>query len=247
MLAILITGSNGGIGSAICSYFSSRGYFVIGTDCQAEDKHNVDFYYSVDLLELVDKKDYQKSFISAVNDIIEKKGLILKSVVNNAGVQILGSLAELSIDDFLVTQKTNVAAPLLLTKLLLEYLKVEKGIVINIGSIHSTLTKPEFISYATSKAALKGLTQSMAVDLAGVVRVNCIEPAAIATDMLKDGFKDCPEKMQELVDCHPSGKIGIPDEVAELCFFLVNSSLNFLNGESIGLNGAIASRLHDPV
>jgi NAD(P)-dependent dehydrogenase (short-subunit alcohol dehydrogenase family) len=245
--AILVTGCNGGIGSAIASYFIEHGYFVIGIDLQHKNKNSLSHYIQLDLANLVDSKPLQEELLSGIECLILDEELDFKAIVNNAAVQILGAVSELRIDDFLFTQKVNVTAPLLIVQLFLRTLEKQQGSVINIGSIHADLTKPKFVSYATSKAALRGLTSALAVDLQGKIRVNCIEPAAIATNMLIDGFKQTPEKLAELKACHPSQKIGRPDEIAELCFFLVNSSVTFLNGSCIGVNGAVASRLHDPV
>jgi NAD(P)-dependent dehydrogenase (short-subunit alcohol dehydrogenase family) len=245
--AVLVTGCNGGIGSAIVQHFSASGYCVLGIDRQREGVGVVNHYFQLDLSDLVDSKSLQDQLVSNVAALIQQESLDLKAIINNAALQVLGSVSELAIDDFLLTQKVNVAAPLLLTQLFVKELELKSGSVINIGSIHAALTKPEFVSYATSKAALRGLTQAMAVDLQGKVRVNCIEPAAIATDMLVEGFKNHPVKLAELNTCHPSQKIGNPGDVAEICFFLVNSSPMFLNGSCIGMDGAISSRLHDPV
>ncbi len=245
--AVFITGVNGGIGLAIAERFLQEGYAVYGVDVQPAAAINLNSYWSVDLAELVDKPELQKELEKNITSQLEQKKAVLKGLVNNAAVQILGDTRTVSMTDFLLSQTVNVAAPLLVSKLCLSSLKIEQGMIINIGSIHASLTKPEFISYATSKAAIKGLTQAMAVDLAGEVRVNCIEPAAVATNMLIDGFKACPDKLKELEACHPSGQIGTPEEVAELCYFLVDSKVTFLNGTCIGLNGGIAARLHDPV
>lgn len=201
----------------------------------------------MDLFTLVNDKVMQSDFKSNLSNMLECQKFDLKALVNNAAIQILADVDTVTVDDFLLTQAVNVAAPLLLSKLCLPNMQLGQGAIVNIGSIHAELTKPEFISYATSKAAIKGLTQAMAVDLSGRARVNCIEPAAIATSMLIDGFKDKPGKLEELESCHPSGHIGSTGQVAELCYFLVDGKVSFLNGACIGLNGGITARLHDPV
>ena len=243
--SVLVSGVNGGIGSAIANYFAVQGYAVFGLDKQPGAAVPLAAYYSVDLAELVDSPALQLQLKAAINDGLQQRNSRLNALVNNAAVQILGDVSTVTMPDFLLSQTVNVAAPLLLSQLCLPLMN--GGAIINIGSIHANLTKPGFISYATSKAALRGLTQAMAVDLGGEARVNCIEPAAVATDMLVDSFKSQSEKFQKLESCHPSGKIGEPAEVAELCFYLANSKASFLNGACIGLNGAIAARLHDPV
>jgi NAD(P)-dependent dehydrogenase (short-subunit alcohol dehydrogenase family) len=245
--AILITGVNGGIGRAIAEYSLSQGYVVFGTDTHNKTDLVLDAYWTIDLALLVDSVDLQNDLKKKIEHSLAKSQLKLTAVINNAAVQILGGVADVTMAEFLLTQKINVAAPLLLTQLCLPSMSPREGSIINIGSIHADLTKSKFVSYATSKAALKGLTQAMAVDLAGYARVNCIEPAAIATPMLVDGFKATPEKFSELEACHPSGEIGTPQQVAKMCVFLIDPEMSFLNGACIGLNGGIASRLHDPV
>ena len=126
-------------------------------------------------------------------------------------------------------------------------LKCNKGSIVNIGSIHSKLTKPKFISYATSKTALLGLTQSMAVDCGSSVRVNAIQPAATATEMLLDGFKGSPEAFDKLKAFHPTNSIAAPLEIAEAVLFVISEQCQFLNGTVLDINGGIGSRLHDPI
>lgn len=117
--------------------------------------------------------------------------------------------------------------------------------MINISSIYARLTKANFVAYASSKAALSGMTRAMAVDLGGRVRVNAIEPAAIVTDMLKAGFAGAPERFAQLQDCHPQGRIGSPEEVAALAAAIASGELRFLHGACIAMEGG-SGRLHDP-
>ena len=245
--AVVITGVNGGIGSATARNFLQADYVVFGTDIQPDTAVSLDAYWPIDLVELVGNPELQAEFKQALAGQLDKHQADFKAVVNNAAVQILGDVDTVTMDDFLLTHTVNVAAPLLISQLCLPHMERGQGVIVNIGSIHADSTKPGFISYASSKAAIKGLTQALAVDLAGRARVNCIEPGAIATNMLVAGFEANPDKLQELEACHPSGQLGTPEEVAELCHFLVDSNVTFLNGACIGLNGGITSRLHDPV
>ena len=86
----------------------------------------------------------------------------------------------------------------------------------------------------------------MAIDFGQFVRVNIIQPAAISTEMLVDGFKNNPEGLKQLEDFHPSGFIGAPEDVAKLAVFLSKDESRFINGASIDIDGAIGVRLHDP-
>jgi NAD(P)-dependent dehydrogenase (short-subunit alcohol dehydrogenase family) len=244
MKSVLVTGSNGGIGSAICKLLKEKGYFVIGSDLQ-NDKNNLDGFIKFDIRELTIIEEKREEFLKKLDGLIGYSSF--KALINNAAVQILSSIEELEVDDFRETIDTNLVAPLVLCKLTFPYLKQNKGSIVNIGSIHSKLTKPGFISYATSKSALLGLTQSLSVDCGEFVRVNAIQPAATATEMLLNGFKDSPESFEILKAFHPTNSIGAPNEIAEAVFFVISEQCQFLNGTVLDINGGIGARLHDPV
>lgn len=243
MFSVVVTGSNGGIGSAICSLFKSKGYFVVGID-SFDDKNSLDAFLKNDISKLVTDSELRDKFILKLESILINTKL--KSLINNAAVQILSSLDTLNVDDFRNTLDTNVTAPLVLSKACYKELKANNGSIVNVGSIHSKLTKPGFISYATSKTALLGLTQAMAVDIGQYIRVNAIQPAATATEMLLDGFKSDPNAYSNLKAFHPTKTIATPEEIANAVFFLASDQCQFMNGTILDINGGIGARLHDP-
>jgi len=240
---VLITGANGGIGQALCKEFSAAGYIVIGSDIQ-EQKCDCDHYFIMDLKLLVQDESYRKSTIDKMLSILEGKQL--KGLVNNAATQLLDHLEDLKIEDFQATLNINVVAPLILIKTFLANLESANGSVVNIGSIHSKLTKARFVSYATSKSALSGLSQSLAIDLGNRVRVNTIEPAATVTDMLVSGFGEKKKGYDALKDYHPLKRLAYPDEIASAAVFLVSDKAGFISGSTISVDGGIGCRLHDP-
>lgn len=244
MKSVLVTGSNGGIGSALCNLFKKHDYFVVGTD-KGDDKNGLDNYISIDIRDLALSQKARDEFENKLTDVLGNR--TLKALINNAAVQILSNIEALQIEDFRETLDVNLTAPLVLSKIAYPFLKRSHGSIVNIGSIHSKLTKPGFISYATSKTALLGLTQSLAVDGGEHVRVNAIQPAATATEMLLDGFKDNHEAFLELKSFHPTNSIATPEEIAEAVLFLISDQCPFLNGAVLDVNGGIGSRLHDPV
>ena len=243
MKSVLVTGSNGGIGTAICQLLKNKGYFVIGSDWK-KDVNNLDGFIEFNIRELALSQEKRVAFGKALKVLIGDT--IFKALINNAAVQILSGIEELNIEDFKESIDTNLIAPLSLSKISYPYLKSNKGSIVNIGSIHSKLTKPGFISYATSKAALLGLTQSMSVDCGQYIRVNAIQPAATATEMLLDGFKDSPEALKALQAYHPTNTIASPNEIAEAVLFVISEKCQFLNGSALDINGGIGARLYDP-
>ena len=104
----------------------------------------------------------------------------------------------------------NTIVPFLLTQLFLDELKKYKGRVINIGSVHAQTTKKGFSVYAMSKSGLAGLTRGLALELGEYgICVNCIQPGAVDTPMLRDGFNDKPDQFRQLAEFQPIKRIGI--------------------------------------
>ena len=243
--AVIVTGANGGIGKAITDELKENGYFVIGLD-KVELTVKADYNVNVDLLKIVRDDAIAKSFYNEVEGVLKRENLALKGLVNNAAVQILARLDDIKIDNFHDTIDVNVTSALVLSQLFLKELENSRGSIVNIGSIHSNLTKPEFISYATSKSALAGLTRAMSVDLGKRVRVNCLQPAATATPMLLAGFEGKEESFKKLENYHPMDRIADPKEVAEFVAFLIEDKARFTTGACFDINGGIGYRLHDP-
>jgi NAD(P)-dependent dehydrogenase (short-subunit alcohol dehydrogenase family) len=129
---------------------------------------------------------------------------------------------------------------------MLPQLRTVRGCVINIASIHTSLTKREFTLYASSKGAMDAMTRSLALELAPDVRVNSVVPAATDTQMLRDGFNQNMEGMKGLGSCHPIGRIAKAEEVAQAVLFLASEKASFITGESLRVDGGIGACLHDP-
>lgn len=245
MANVLITGAAGGIGRAMVHRFAAAGYDVIATD---REKRPTELpcrhFLAIDLARTVEDEAYAAEQFAEIITCLDGKGL--RALVNNAGIQILGGADSLTRADWRQTLDVNLLAPFIWTQALLGQLENAGGCVVNISSIHARLTKQNFVAYATSKAALSGMTRALAVDLRGRIRVNAIEPAAIETPMLKAGFNGKEELYAELEACHPLGRIGTPDEVAYLALAIIDNRLSFLYGMCIAMDGGISQRLFDP-
>jgi len=244
MKTILITGSNGAIGQGLCKSFTENGWRVIGTDLEENSKGNTSAYLSIDLNLICTDISYCDQ---AIKGILSECKEGLDVLVNNAATQILAPIVELTFQNWQKTLNINLNSVFILIKELLPKLEEKKGNVVNIASIHATLTKPSFSAYSTSKAALVGLTASLAVELGSRIRVNAICPAAIDTPMLHEGFVDNPNGLGELKDYHPTACIGSVKDIVNSVLFLSDRNNNFLNGSMLDLSGGISSSLHDPI
>jgi len=244
MKTALITGALGGIGQALCAEFKKAGYFVIATD-KRDDVCPCDRFLNIDVRDLYTRPEARKNLVIDVRAILGANGLTV--LVNNAATQVLNRTDDIKVEDWDATLETNLIAPFLLLQALLPELEKAKGSVVNIASIHAVATKPGFVCYATSKAALVGMTRALAVDLGPRVRVNAINPAATATPMLLAGFEGRSREFDELAKMHPLERIAQPWEVAKTAIFLASEDAAFISGAVLHIDGGIGGRLHDPV
>ena len=243
----LITGANGGIGQALVKGFAEDTYQVIATDKLVENPFEelADVkHLNLNLAEFTNNEAYALEFRDCIQTVTKGEGITC--LINNAAVQTLGHCSEVLRESWKESFDVNLSAPFFLTQTFLEDLTKNCGSIVNISSIHATQTKQSFVAYATTKAALSSLTRNLAVDLQDRVRVNAIEPAAIATQMLRAGFERKADKFAELERFHPMARIGEPAEVAELALFLCSNKAKFVHGACISASGGIQGVLSDP-
>lgn len=242
---VLITGSSGAIGQALMKNFKENGYIVCATDTVQKDNKHIDFFIQQDLNILVNEKKIQADFFNKINKYLDENHLNV--IINNAAYQHVSTQHPIETKEFQKSYNINVIAPYLITSNLANKIQPKFGSVINIGSIHAKLTKPGFTAYSTTKAALAALTKGLAIDYQDQFRINCIEPASVETPMLLDGFRNSPEKINNLKNFHPQKRISTPEEIAELALLISSEKIRFLHGATIDMSGGLAGRLHDPV
>ena len=118
--------------------------------------------------------------------------------------------------------------------------------VVNVASVQAFITQEKVAAYTTSKTALLGLTRSIAVDYAPHVRSVAICPGTIDTPMLRDAIQESPDPdavMQECIDMHLLKKIGSPEDVAELIYFLSSDKASFITGQAFRVDGGLGIRV----
>ena len=238
----IVTGISGGVGEAIGKTLIEKGFDVFGIDYKKSDK-KIGYFYEMDLSDFVKNQNLQKKLFNKVKEVFSSP---VELIVNNAAFQYVDTSHPI---DYEIMQKTfnvNVFAAYYLTTLFKDDLTKTKGSVINISSIHARLTKKGFLAYATSKAALSALTRSMSLEFGDKFRINCIEPAAIDTKMLREGFDFDETKIENLKNYHPSKKIATTKEIANLVYCIHSCEIPFLQGSCIDVSGGISNLLHDP-
>lgn len=234
---LLLTGASRGIGHATVKHFSAAGWRVftasrqdLGEGCPwAEGLAN---HIHLDLGNVEDVQ-------SRLPEIREKLGGRLDALVNNAGFSPKGSdgerlgVMESDYSTWLNVFNVNIFSTALLAQGLFEELKTARGSVINVTSIAGSRVHPfAGVAYACSKAALSALTREMAHDFGPHgVRVNAIAPGEIDTSILSAGTELIVERSI------PMKRMGKPEEVAALVYFLCTQGASYVNGAEIHVNG----------
>ena len=117
-------------------------------------------------------------------------------------------------------------------------IEYEKGCIINISSMASQYGIPKVIAYTASKSAIEGMTRAMAVDLSPKgIRINCIAPGFIATDMSAKALNSDPLRKQKVLSRTPMGKLGEPSDIADTAYFLASEAAKYLTGVIIPVDG----------
>jgi NAD(P)-dependent dehydrogenase (short-subunit alcohol dehydrogenase family) len=232
--SVIITGSAGGVGKYLVEKFKKANYYVIGVDI--EKTTNCDLNIICDLSNVEYAPVLIKNHIDNYTDL-EK----IDCLINNAAIQILSNFTNTTYADFKKTLDVNLLSPFFITQTLKEYLK--GGTIINISSIHANQSKNGFLMYATSKGALKTMTQNMALELATEIGVIGILPAAIDTPMLRSGLSE--EAYEKLKEYHPTQSIGDPKDLAEFVLHISENNV-FMTGTNIEWDGGISKALNDP-
>ena len=219
---VIITGAAQGIGKALAEAFKAEGATTLLIDINPIT-YQADFIYQGDLAEESILKDFSEKIITQYGQI--------DYLINNACYMNGGILSGCTYQDFLTIQKVGVAAPYYLTLLLKDHFAPGAAIV-NMTSTRAHQSQPNTESYTAAKGGLSALTHSLAVSLAGKVRVNSIAPGWIDTTA---GHFPTPDHQQ-----HLAGRIGTPQDIINTTFFLCSKDSTFITGQNITLDGGMS-------
>jgi len=236
---LVLTGASRGIGHATGKLFSEAGWRIITCARQPFDGGRCPWDSGADNHVQADLSDH-RAMPRAVAEVKARlNGAPLHALINNAGVSPKGvdgaRLTSLttSVETWMNVFHVNLLAPILLAQGLFDELKAASGSIVNVTSIVGSRVHPfAGTAYATSKAALACLTREMAHDYAPHgIRVNAIAPGEIKTDILS------PETEARLAPSIPLRRVGTPEEVAKVIFFLCSDAASYVTGTEVPING----------
>ena len=241
---IIVTGGAQGIGRVISKQLCEKGYSVSVFDIDEEalqefreesNSDNIAFFQT-------DISD-EESVRSSVQQSLKKFGNI-SGLINNAAIQIDKPVTELSIEEWNLVIGTNLTGAFLCTKNAVQFLKKSKGNIINISSTRAFQSEPNTEAYSASKGGILALTHSLAVSLGPEIKVNCISPGWIDVSGIKKRSKASQIELSVADHLqHLAGRVGKPEDIANMVLFLLNAENDFITGQNFIIDGGMTRKM----
>ena len=230
----LVTGASRGIGAASARRLAADGYTVLVHYCSAGEKAMQIAAETGGEAVQADLGDFAQIGRMA-EDILRRYGKI-DALVNNAGIALTGLYQDISDADALRLMTVDLGGAMHLTKRLLpQMLRQHSGVIVNVASVWGETGAACEVHYSAAKAGIIGFTKALAKEVGpSGIRVNCVSPGVIDTDMNR--MHDA-KTMQTLAEETPLGRIGTPEDCAEVIAFLCSERAGFLTGQIIPVNG----------
>lgn len=232
----LITGGASGIGEATARVFAEAGASVLLVDLDRSRAEAA-----------ADSIPGAKAFPCDVADEPQVKALFagiakLDILVNCAGIGLVGNVEQTELPDFQRLFRVNVDGVFLMTRAALPLLEASHGSVLNIGSVAGVVGVKRRFAYCATKGAVIAMTRQLAVDYPTQIRANCIAPGTVDSPFvegyLEKYHKHEKEKVRaELNQRQPIGRLGRPEEVAQLALYISSDAAAFMHGSVVTLDG----------
>ena len=234
---IIVTGASGGIGNSIVKKLNESGANILASGTRIEKLEELKKNFeNIKILKFdISQSDKIEEFIE--NATIELGGS-LDGIVNNAGITQDNLAIRMSLDEWQKVININLTSTFLMSKFAIKkMLKNKSGKIVNITSVVGHTGNLGQANYTASKAGIVAMSKSLAIEYAKKnININCISPGFIKTamtDKIDDKFKEV------IVSKIPSARLGEPDDIANAVLFLSSDQSDYINGETIHVNGGM--------
>ena len=234
---IIVTGASGGIGNAIIKKLNEAGANILASVTRIEKLEEIrKNFEGIKILKFdISQSDKIEEFIENATNAL---GGSLDGIVNNAGITQDNLSIRMSLDEWQKVINTNLTSTFLMSKFAIKkMLKNKSGKIVNITSVVGHTGNLGQANYTASKAGIVAMSKSLAIEYAiKNINVNCISPGFIKTAMTNK----IDEKFKEvIVSKIPSARLGEPDDIANAVLFLSSEESNYINGETLHVNGGM--------
>ncbi|MAQ03669.1 MAG: 3-oxoacyl-[acyl-carrier-protein] reductase [Rhodospirillaceae bacterium] len=235
---VILTGGTGGIGRAISKRLVDSGAIVTISGTKKTVLDEISSELSQNAFFLVNDLSESGAVETLLSFAYDKMGEV-DILINNAGITRDGLMVRMGDDDWLDVIAINLTAGFKLARgCLKSMMKNRWGRIINISSVVGFTGNPGQANYAASKAGIIGMTKSLAAEVASRnITVNCIAPGYIKTAMTESLTE---KQTSELLKLVPSGRMGVPEDIAASVLYLSSEEASYLTGQTIHINGGLA-------
>ena len=234
---IIVTGASGGIGNAIIKKLSEEGANILASGTKIEKLEELKKNFEgLKILKFdISQSDKIEEF---VENATSELGGSLDAIVNNAGITQDNLAIRMSLDEWQKVININLTSTFLMSKFAIKkMLKNKSGKIVNITSVVGHTGNLGQANYTASKAGIVAMSKSLAIEYAKKnININCISPGFIQTamtDKIDDKFKEV------IISKIPSARLGEPDDIANAVLFLSSDQSNYINGETLHVNGGM--------
>jgi NAD(P)-dependent dehydrogenase (short-subunit alcohol dehydrogenase family) len=241
----VVTGGAQGIGRAIAQKLMGQGIFVFVVDHDLDALDDFREECGVEGLFEILHCDVGDAFAleGAMKQAAQRPGGI-RYLVNNAAISEFKPLEQLDLDTWNRVLAVNLTSYLLTVKYLAGTLKANKGAVVNLCSTRGFMSEPHTEAYSTSKGGVFALTHALAMSLQPHVRVNSISPGWIdVTDWQKKNHRKHINWDEKHHKQHPAGRIGRPEDIADLAWYLLSEQAGFITGQNFTVDGGMTRKM----
>lgn len=240
---VIVTGASSGIGRATALLFAKNGSRVIAVGRNEkelgslrEELSNSEGVIKIHLADLRELSQIERLLTYAIESFEQ-----IDVLVNSAGIIANGTIENTKLDDWDKMMQINLRSVFYLMQKCIPYLEKTEGNIVNVSSVAGNRSFPNVLSYCVSKSGLDQLTRCAALELAPKkIRVNSVNPGVVISNLHKRGGmseEDYEKFINNSKKTHPLGRVGSPEEVADLIYFIASEKASWITGVNYEIDG----------
>lgn len=240
----IITGGAKGIGLASARAFVEEGAKVVITDVDSDNGEKEAESLGQSAIFIKQDVSKEEDWRNVFKEVVDKFGNV-DILFNNAGIGIMHDIEHTSFDEWHKELGIDLDGVFLGTKYAINAMKDHGGSIINMSSIEGLVGDPSLTAYNAAKGGVRMLTKSAALYCANQgynIRINSIHPGYINTPLVQGQMDDDPKLKEHLLSLHPMGRLGRPEEIANLAVFLASDKSSFSTGSEFVADGGYTAQ-----